>query len=257
MTLRQTAVLPTVLLALLAGRPAAAGEAAQPDDFQPLTIDDASPLERGQASAELSTSWDHDRHGDDLIELRPAAKIGAFEGLELELALPYTLGSSDEAGQANFDLGAKYGLRDAGGGLPALALEADVSVPLGSHPGLDTELTLLAAQPLTGKGEGGPALYLNLSWLHFFDAESGEERSNGYAAAFGVSFPVGENTGLVADIVHEDERDRDQATNLVEAGVRREVMEGLILSVGAGTGLAGDSPEFRLTVGLQHQFRAF
>ena len=57
--------------------------------------------------------------------------------------------------------------------------------------------------------------------------------------------------------MHEDERDRDQATNLVEASVRREVMEGLILSAGAGTGLAGDLPEFRLTVGLHRQFRAF
>ena len=74
-----------------------------------------------------------------------ASKIGALEGLELGLALAYTLGSSNEAGQANLDLGAKYGLRDAGGGLPALALEADVSVPLGSGRGPDTELTLLAA----------------------------------------------------------------------------------------------------------------
>ena len=254
---RRTGALPLAVLALLAGRPAVAGEAAQPDDLQPITIDSASPLDRGQATAELITRWDRDRHGDDLIELRPRAKVGALAGLELQLALPYTLGSAGEADQANLDLAAKYGLRDAGGGLPALSLEADISVPLGSHPGPDTELTLLASQPLTGKGEDGPSLHLNLSWLHFFDARSGEERRDGYAAALGVSFPVGQNTGLVADIVHEDERDRGRATNLVEAGVRREVAEGLILSAGAGTGLAGDSPEVRLTVGLQHPFRAF
>jgi hypothetical protein len=254
--MRRPALALALLLTPLAGLPAAADEASQPDDFQPLTVDDASPLKRGQATAEFITRWDRDRSGDDLIELRPRATLGVFDRLELELAVPYTLGSADEAGRADLEASAKYGLTEAKGGLPALALDADVVVPLGSHAGLDTELTLLASEPLTGHGEDGPTLHLNLSWLHFLDRESGE-RSDGYAAVLGLSYPVGEKTGLVFDVAHEDERESGQATNLVEAGVRREVADGLILSAGAGTGLGGDSPEVRLTVGLQRQFRAF
>ena len=235
--------------------PAWAGEAAEPDDFQPLTVDDASPLERGQGTADAALVWDR-AHKEDLFEVRPRLRAGVAGGLELSLAAPYRFGEGDEADQADLEPGVQYQLTEGKGGWPTLAVEAAGTIPLGSHAGHEAELTFLATQPLGARGEEGPALHLNLSWSHLFDAGD-DEREDRYAAVLGYSRPLGERTGLILDLVHEQEEDKGQATNLAEAGVRLELVDGLILSLGAGAGLGGDTPEVRVTAGLQRSFRLF
>src|SRR5919202_5719663 len=90
------------LLGSVVAPPALADEAAQPDDFLPITVDDASPLDRGQGAADAVLVWDRS-HGDDLFEIRPRVRAGVADGLELSLAMPYRFGEGDEADQADLE----------------------------------------------------------------------------------------------------------------------------------------------------------
>lgn len=247
------ALLAACLGLLLPAVPARAAEPAQPGTFQPLTVEDASPIERGQAEAALAFRWDHVEEGDDLFEARPRLKLGALPGLELELAAPYRFG---DEGEGDLRASAQYALTRGGGALPALGVEMGVTRTYGSRRDTEAELKALATQPLTRQGGSGPSLHLNLSWLRLFDAGPAE-RGDRYAAVVGYSQPVGQDTALVLDLAREQERGEGRETNIAEAGLRRRLPGDLVLSAGAGLGLDADSPDFRMVVGLQHSFSLF
>jgi hypothetical protein len=126
------ALLAACLGLLLPAVPARAAEPAQPGTFQPLTVEDASPIERGQAEAALAFRWDHVEEGDDLFEARPRLKLGALPGLELELAAPYRFG---DEGEGDLRASAQYALTRGGGALPALGVEMGVTRTYGSRQG--------------------------------------------------------------------------------------------------------------------------
>ena len=62
------------------------------------------------------------------------------------------------------------------------------------------------------------------------------------------------DTVLVLDFVREQEKEEDQDSNLVEAGIRYQLTPLAVLTAGVAAGIGEDSPDFRTIMGFQKSF---
>ena len=261
MTLRLEDLLPTrraatVIAAALiiaiswsSSRPAQAEDPPSPSDDQPLVFEDAYPTERGQAELKLTGRYDRTHDGDDVWEAVPRLKVGLLKDLDLSISVPYSFAEGPGNDDGALALGFQYLLTEERGFLHALAIELGGAAPLGKREGTETSVTLLATKSLTGS-KSGPGVHLNLSWRHIFSGGP-TDRDDRYVAVLGYSHPVGANTTLVADLLRERGRTKGEESNVVGAGFRHRLNDTFTLSAGGGVGIADESPEFRLVIGLE------
>jgi hypothetical protein len=225
--------------------------------FVPVTIEDAYPTKTGNAELQGVTYWDHGPKGKDLATLAPEVKLGAFPGAQFEVETPYALGSASGRDQGSITFGGLYNFNAQGDWLPAFALHDDYSESfgLGGDSGSNNSLRAIATKSLGGTAESAPRLHLNLTWLHATDPTA-KQRTDRYEAALGYSQLVTDKTAFVADYVRQQNAAKGSAENLIEAGLRHEVTDDLALSAGAGFGFGQQSPDFRLLLAVQYDFKA-
>ncbi len=65
------------------------------------------------------------------------------------------------------------------------------------------------------------------------------------------------DTAVVADYVHGAAPTKRKTENIVDIGFRHELTPNLALSVGAGVGVGGDSPNYRFLFAVQKSFQLF
>jgi hypothetical protein len=246
---------------ILAGVATVAAATAQADPqalspFVPVTIEDAYPTATGKGEFQGVAYWDHGpRHGD-LVTLAPELKLGAFPGAQFEIETPYALGSASARDQGSITFGGLYNLNAQRDLLPAFALHDDYAQGFGRRGGTSENTLKLIATKSLGDPWSAPRLHLNLSWIRATDAPAGV-RTDRYQAAIGYSQSIADHTALVVDYVFAQNAMRGSNTNLIEAGLRHEVADNIAISAGAGAGIGHNSPDFRLLVALQYDFKAF
>jgi hypothetical protein len=239
--------------------PARAGEPTDLNEFFPVTVEDAEPTKYGTADVRAQFRYDNlskDSRGNNLFVLLPQVEIGVLPNFSIGLGFPYQLGNSSESYNGEAELRGQYLAVEEKGWIPALGFTAGVNAPYGAGVGGPESLLEFLASKRLGAGSNSPQLLLNVTWLHIFDRDS-EERTNRYQAAFGVLQPIGADTAVVIDVVREQQRQSGQQQNLVEAGVRRRIWDGLVLNLGAGVGIGDDSPDFRVLIGFEKSLSLF
>lgn len=243
------------VLAAVAALFAAAGAAhAQTDHLNleeglPARVEDAYPTAFRNREFQAVPRYERTSDGSNQVLLLPTLELGLVRNAQLKLAVPVFVGGGDKTGSGDIRLDGLYNFNVEGLTLPAVALAARADIPSGrQRRGVDTELKLLATKSISNRLD---RLHFNAIYLRAGSPDLSERRDR-YALVLGYSGRLGPDMMLVADVVREQERERGAESNLIELGLRRQLSPLTVLSAGGGVGLGDESPEFRITVGLQH-----
>lgn len=246
---RLPALLVAVLLAAQAPGRAGAGEVDDLDANTPNALEDAFVGERGSLDLSGAAGYEHRRNGDTL-RLLPQLQWVPVERLQLSLGTPYTAGSGSRANEGDVSLGALYQLNRETAWLPAFALFAEASAPFGpGERGAEMRLGGIASRTI----DPGPAqrrIHVNGYWIHRPDPSEGERRDR-YRFAIGYSQKLGERSALIANLLRESQERGERDATILEAGMRHQVAQGVILGAAIGAGIGRDSPRLRATISLQ------
>jgi hypothetical protein len=229
---------------------AGAGEVEDLDVNMPNTLDDAFVDRKGSVDLLTAARYDRWRRDGATVRFFPRLQWVPVERLQLSLDVPYAVGSGSRANEGDANLGGLYQINREGRWLPAFALSAEASTPVG--PGgrsWGTRLGVIASRTV----DPGPAqrrLHVNASWLHRFEPGV-EERPDRYRITLGYSQRVAERTVLVANALRESQERNQRDATILEVGLRHLVTEGVILGGAVGTGIGRDSPRFSAILSLQ------
>jgi hypothetical protein len=243
----------SVLLVVIgAVSPALADDHFNLEGGLPVTVEDAYPV--GAGDKEFQNVFTYERSRDstarDLFTSESRLAIGVAPGLQLTPRISYSLGDAEERNSGTSGVDLLYQLNEETTYIPVFALTGSLDVPYGyQHGNPETGLTLIAVKR-AGEGEEPPDFHLNLEWVHNYGPME-EERADRYSAAVGYSRPINEKFSVVADVVHEQLIQQNQAANLVEFGTRFRLSDTLMGAAGVGVGFGANSPGVRITVGIQ------
>lgn len=230
---------------------ARAAELSNLDSGLPNTLDDAFAVAPGRIELQGAARYDH-RQGRDAVRLLPRVQVGIVEGLQANIALPYIAGSGRRTDPADPAAGVLYNFNKEQAWLPAFALSADFTKPLGAGGrSAETGLTAVVSKTITPAVDR--RLHLNASWLRSLSPDE-DERRDRYRVIAGYSQLVRPDVALVLDYVREQQERHERDANILEAGLRYQLSDRVTLGVGAGVGIGRDSPRFRGIVSLQLGF---
>lgn len=226
-----------------------ASEVGDLDAEMPNTLEDAFVGERGSLDLFSAARYENRRDGDT-IRLLPQLQWVPIERLQFSLGLPYTAGSGSRANEGDVSFGVLHQFNRETGWLPAFAVFAAASAPFGpGDRGPEIQLAGIASTTI----DAGPAqrrLHINGYWIHRLDP-SVTERRDRYRFAIGYSQLLAERTALIANILRESQERGERDATIIQAGLRHQVAQGVILGGALGAGIGRDSPRFTATISLQ------
>ena len=220
----------------------------------PTEVTDARPIEQDGKQVQLLTSWDRERAGDDRLVLEPQAQWGFARDWQGTLGIRGIGGSADHATSGDVRAEVMRRFTREAGALPSLAGFVGFALPTGRESrGIDTTMRLAATKTL-GARPNTHQVHGNVVWMR--NAAPGpEERGERWRLIVGYSTLLGRQTGLVADVIREQERARGEMASIAELGVRHELAHGTTFSFGAGAGRGGASaPRWRVVAGFEQSF---
>lgn len=240
-------VLAVVLIAV-----AGAAELSNLDSGLPNTLDDAFAVAPGRVELQGAARYDHLPARRDAVRLLPRVQVGIIEGLQANIGLPYAVGSGRRTDPTDPDAGVLYNLNRERGWLPAFAVSADFTRPLGlDGSSAETGLTGIVTKTITPAVDR--RLHLNVGWLRTLDPDE-EERRDRYRVVAGYSQLAASNLVVVVDYLRESKGRHERDASLVEAGLRYQATDAVTLGAGAGFGVGRDSPRFRAIFSVQVGF---
>lgn len=237
---------------------ARAGDHTNLEDNIPTELEDAYPTPYLGKEVQLATRYDRTADHRDLFFFEPRFEYGLAPNLQVQVGVPFNYGSAaprqaEGRGIGNVTLSALYNFNQESLFLPAFAVSGRLELPTADQArGVDTTLGIVLTKTLGG-ASFMPRLHFNAYWLHNAGAAS-DERDDGYRLIAGYSMRIGADTVGIVDYVHEYEVSERRVSNLLEAGLRRQVTPRLVLSVGGGAGLTHNSPDARASLGAQFSF---
>lgn len=220
----------------------------------PAEVTDARPIEQGGKQVQLLTLWDRQRGGEDRLVLEPQAQWGFARDWQGTIGIRGIGGSADHATSGDLRSEVMRRFNEEKGGLPSFAGFLGFAVPSGRESrGIDTTMRLAATKTLGAEPKKNQ-LHGNVIWMR--NAAAGpEERSERWRLIAGYSRLLGQQTGLVADVIREQERARGEMASIAELGLRHELAHGTTISFGAGAGRGSPSaPRWRVVAGFEQSF---
>lgn len=219
----------------------------------PTDVEDAYPIDYLGREIQGQFRYERANGGKDRFVLDPRIEYGFIRNAQISISAPFYLGNADRTGSGNIRLTGLYNFNQESLSIPAFAISARTEFPTGvDSAGVDTELKLIMTKTI-GNGGSLDRIHLNASWLHNFDPQ-GDERSDRYKVILGYSRRLGPDTILVTDFVRQQEMNKNENSNVVELGIRRQLNPRTVFSFGVGAGIGEESPIFRTTLGFQRSF---
>lgn len=232
---------------------AQAADHANLEEGLPTEVEDAYPIAYKGRELQGQARYERTADGKNQFVLNPRLEYGFARNWQAKISAPFRLGSGDRTGSGDIGLEAFYNFNNESLRLPAFAVSARADLPTGRDSrGVDTTFKFIATKTL-GAGQKLQRLHLNLIYRNNAKAQA-SERSGRYGAILGYSQRLNADTIGILDFVHEQELEKGKTSNILEAGLRRQVTPLRTLAIGAGMGIGKDSPNFRITTAFQQSF---
>jgi len=246
----------SLLCAALLASMAPAARASDVHDLQrglPLEVEDTTTTEEGSFQVQASARYERTNEGEDQLTVEPQLQYGLLPNLHVELSYPIIAGDADRSGSGDVTAAVLYNFLQEENARPALAVKAQVELPTGvGSDGVDTDLRFLLTKTLS-ENESQDRVHLNVDWIHNAAADS-DERHNRFIGVIGYSRKLSDQTVFLADLVREQQEQEGLDSTILEAGVLHQLNEKTTLAAGIGAGIGEDSPDVRITIGLQYSF---
>ena len=227
------------------------------DDDRPVVTEDAYPVERYAFELLGPYRYEAEADGARLHTAVPEVAYGLARNSQAGLKLP--LAAVDEMsgtdwGLAGLRVFGLYNFNTETRSLPALALRADASFPVGSLAG---EGTRLAIKAIATRSWGGMRAHVNLArGFGSEDSLSAAEPLNRWSGSLAVDRTFFRSSILLIGelAVVQAVQDAPTAVN-ASLGGRWQWTPTLVLDAGVARRLRSDSgPDIALTIGLSHAF---
>ena len=242
-----------VVMQLLAASSLRAADHLNLEEGLPTDLTDATVLPLWGREYQVFGRWEQADDGTDSFTLTNRFEFGFPRNTQLSVAIPAIFGEVEPDGLGDVEVEALYNLNAETLTLPAFTFGGVLHTPTGedSH-GVDPGVKLLMTKTLPGT-DWFQQIHANLTWWFNDDVQPGE-RGGGYKAVVGYSARVGPRATLILDLVREETEFDHEEFNLAEAGLRFQVNPRAVLSTGVGAGFGDESPDVRVTLGLQLTF---
>ena len=228
------------------------------DEGRPVRIEDASPVERHAFELQLAPfRLERERAGVYQWEVEPELAYGILPRTHVEVGLPIVFadaaGGAGQSGLAGVHLSAMHNLNVETRSLPALALAADLALPVGALAPAEARASIKGIATRTfgfGRLHGNGVISLGGEPE---PGDAGAESSHWMAGvAFDRAIPL---RSLLATVDLYAERPWDDAKSLEwtgEAGLRYQTSPQFNLDFGIGRRFAGEEKAWMFTFGLAH-----
>lgn len=224
----------------------------------PLQLDDATPIDTGTRQFQTALRYERTSDKKDRLFVEPRFDWGFASGWEARISTQILAGSAENTNSGDVQVEFHRAFTQNTARLPALGVSVRAELPSGkeSH-GLDTLIEGHVSRILKQNDPAQPALHLNVGWWH--NAEPiDEEVAEGWRMVVGYSrsLATGKNTGttLVIDYAGEEDPRQHETHHLAEVGVRRQISERFVWSLGVSKGLTKESPPVHANLGTQWAF---
>lgn len=220
----------------------------------PTSLEDAYPTAYRNREVQFFTRYERMRDGSDRVTLNPRFEFGPFRNAQVSIEAPFYTGSGDKTNSGDVRVEALYNFNTESRKLPAFAIAGRITAPSGRDSrGVDTAVKFIATKSISNRFD---RLHLNLELERNAGARF-DERNTLYRAILGYSGRIGADTLFVADFVRRQERMRGENSNIIEAGIRRQLNPLTVLTIGAGAGIGEQSPRFQISIGVQRSITIF
>ncbi len=243
-------------LALFAAPLAAQTGYYNTDKGRPVRIEDAAPVERHAFELQLApVRLERVGGGAYTWEVAPEIAYGILPRTHLEIGFPLVLadgGEGDAKGLAGIEVGALYNLNVETRTLPALAVAAEVHLPVGA---LAPDETYASLKGIATRTFSVVRMHVNGQYTFGPDADGAGEASRWMAGvAVDRALPL-RSLLLTADVFAEQPLDGGAALRWTgEAGFRYQTSPQFNIDAGMGRRFAGGEQAWFLTFGAAHAF---
>jgi hypothetical protein len=256
--LRTTALLAVALsTAIPAGSMAAQIDYRNLDHERPVATEDAYPVERYAFEVLLPFTSEREAGGDRLHLIPLEIEYGIVDNAQVGMGLPIAaLDSPDldsEWGVAGLNVFGLYNFNTEGPVLPALAVGADLALPVGSLAGDDARLTL---RGIATRSWGLTRAHLNVVRSFGSEDQPGVEIAPRWGVGLAVDRTFFRQSLLVVGELLTERMVRGTPVEVNAAiGARYQLSPTLVLDAGVARRLRSDvGPDYDLTIGLSHAF---
>ena len=230
------------------------------DAGRPVRIEDASPVERYAFELQIAPlRVERASEGVYHWEVEPELAYGVLPRTHVEVGFPLAIidaaGPASERGLTGIHLSVLHNLNAETRTLPALALAADVALPVG---GLAPERAYTTAVAIVTRSFGFGRIHANAEYTLGPDPEDGADAGEGsrWMAGAAVDHAFALRSLLVtAGVLAERPLPAGAALEwTVEAGLRYQTSPQFNLDLGLGRRLTGEDQGWSFTFGLAHAF---
>ena len=218
----------------------------------PVEVEDAYPIPYKGIEFQAGVRYERTGDGEDTFLVEPRLEWGFAPNWQGRISVPFAFGDNQENDLEDVGLEIFYNFNAESLRTPAFAIAVNADFPTGSDSsGVDPSFRFITTKTIGS--EKLERLHLNVA-LNVNTEREADERGIGVETVLGYSRRLNPETILVGDFAFEQEERENEKAFLLELGVRHQISPLSVLSVGAGTGLTGESPDFRLTFGFQRSF---
>ena len=227
------------------------------DDDRPVVTEDAYPVERYAFELLAPYRFESEAGGNQLHIVVPEVEYGLARNTQIGLKLPLAAaeeGTETDWGLAGLRVFGLYNFNTESRWLPALALRADATFPVGSLAGEGSRFALKA---IATRSWGRMRAHLNVGrGFGSEDALSVAEALNRWNASLAVDRTFFRSSILLIGEVAVSQAVQDAPTGVnASLGGRWQWTPTLVLDVGVTRRLrSGIGPDIALTIGLSHAF---
>lgn len=221
----------------------------------PTELEDAYPIKFLSREIQGVIRYAEEDGGASRWLYQPVVEIGILPNTQLNVSGTVYSGNADRKGSGDVSAGLLYNFNTESALIPATALAVKADFPTGKGSnGVDVTTKLIMSKMPFARTTLLHRVHLNLIWKHNSGRDREKERSGMLKGIVGFSMRAGKDMSVIIDYVREQKVDKDQDSNLLEAGVRRQLTPFTLVTAGAGAGIGDDSEDYRVTLGFQHSF---
>lgn len=226
------------------------------DKGRPVTVEDASPVERYAFELQLApVRMERESGGEYTWEVAPELAYGILPRTQLEVGFPIAFQDAGAQGLAGIEVAALHNLNVETRTLPALAVAAEVLLPVG---GLGPDRAYTSLKGIATRTFSWARFHVNGQYTLGADAEEGDAvgEASRWMAGIAVdrTFPL-RSFLVTADVFAEQPLvDDEELAWTAEAGFRYQTSPELNIDFGVGRRFAGGGQGWFLTFGAARAF---